>query len=118
MESCCVSVKKNTHLHTLTVVEEHIAELFGHHVQVSLLAFMGPGQNVELREVGRHIIERSRRKTENQKQNVFLLENHFHRYFTEKYLLYSGEDRVIFSKEHKGVFFITKQPHLLRGGWP
>lgn len=34
---------------------------------------------------------------------------------TQRRLLYGGEDRVLFSKEHKGVFFITKQFHLLSG---
>lgn len=41
-----------THLHTLAVIEQHVAELFGHHVQVSLLALVGPCQNIELGEVG------------------------------------------------------------------
>lgn len=47
------------HLYALTVIEEHVAQLFGDHVQMSLLPFMGPGQNVELREVRRKIVERS-----------------------------------------------------------
>lgn len=41
-----------THLHALAVIEKHVAEFFGHHVQMSLLALVGPGQNVELGEVG------------------------------------------------------------------
>lgn len=47
-----------THLNVFTVVEQHIAQLFGHHVQVSLLALVGPGQNVKFGEVGRQIVER------------------------------------------------------------
>lgn len=42
---------EETHLHALTVIEEHVAEFLGHHVQVSLLALVGPGQNIELGEV-------------------------------------------------------------------
>lgn len=53
-----VSPVDSTHLHALAVVEQHVAQLFGHHVQVSLLAFVGSGQNVEFGEVGRHIVER------------------------------------------------------------
>lgn len=51
----------HTHLHALAVVQQHVAELLGHHVQVSLLALVGPGQNIELGEVGGQIIERSRK---------------------------------------------------------
>lgn len=51
-----------THLYALTVIEEHVAQLFGDHIQMSLLPFMGPGQNVELREVRREIVERSEAK--------------------------------------------------------
>lgn len=54
-----VSPEDSTHLHALAVVEQHVAQLFGHHVQVSLLAFVGSGQNVEFGEVGRHIVEGS-----------------------------------------------------------
>lgn len=53
------SPKGPTHLYALAVIEEHVAQLFGDHVQMSLLPFMGPGQNVELWEVRRKIVERS-----------------------------------------------------------
>lgn len=53
---------ENTHLHALAVIEQHVAELFGHHVQVSLLALVGSGQNIELGEVRGQIIERSKRR--------------------------------------------------------
>lgn len=68
---------KETHLHALAVIEEHVAEFFGHHVQVSLLALVGPGQNIELGEVGRQIIERSRENTK-PKRIVLLHQNHSH----------------------------------------
>lgn len=55
------------HLYALAVIEEHVAQLFGDHVQMSLLPFVGPGQNVELREVWRKIVERSEGK---QKQKI------------------------------------------------
>ena len=48
-----------TYLHALAVIEQHVAQLFGHHVQVPLLALVGPGQNVELGEGGGQIVERS-----------------------------------------------------------
>lgn len=57
--------KESTHLHALTVIEQHIAELFGDHVQVSLLALVGPGQNIELGKVRRQIVERSRKSRTN-----------------------------------------------------
>lgn len=53
------SFTRQTHLHALAVVEEHVAQLFGDHVQVSLLPLVGPGQNVELGEVRRESVERS-----------------------------------------------------------
>lgn len=46
------------HLNALAVVEEHVAQLLGHHVQVSLLALVGPGEHVEFGEVGGHVVER------------------------------------------------------------
>lgn len=51
-----------THLHALAVIEQHVAQLLGHHVQVSLLALVGSGQNIQFGEVWRQIIERSRKK--------------------------------------------------------
>lgn len=70
-----VSIFKNTnvsaslsntcaYLHAFAVIEQDITELFGHHVQVPLLALMGPSQDVEFGEVGRQIIERPRGKQE------------------------------------------------------
>lgn len=52
------------YLHAFAVIEQDITELFGHHVQVPLLALMGPSQDVEFGEVGRQIIERPRGKQE------------------------------------------------------
>lgn len=42
---------KQTHLNALAVIEEHVAQLFRHHVQVPLLALVGSGQHVEFGEV-------------------------------------------------------------------
>lgn len=36
-------------------------------------------------------------------------------HWTHTHSLDGAEDRVIFSQEHKGVFFITKQFQLFRG---
>lgn len=52
------------HLNALAVVEQHVAELLGHHVQVSLLALVGPGEHVEFGEVGGHVVERSAQSRE------------------------------------------------------
>lgn len=38
--------------------------------------------------------------------------------YTQRRSLYGGEDGVNFSQEHKGIFFITEQLHLLRGWRP
>lgn len=47
------------HLQALAVVEHHVAQLFGHHVQMSLLALVGSGQHVHLGEVWRQVVEGS-----------------------------------------------------------
>lgn len=47
------------HLDALAVVEEHVAQLLGHHVQVPLLALVGSGEHVEFGEVRGHVVERS-----------------------------------------------------------
>lgn len=53
---------RSTHLYALTVVEQNVAELLRHHVQVSLLALVGPCQNIELWKVRRQIIKRSKKE--------------------------------------------------------
>lgn len=139
--------KWQTHLYALTVIEEHVAQLFGDHVQMSLLPLVGPGQNVELGEVRREIIERSDAK---QKTNHMKTLNWVHEgetalkwfqasircYVTCKQpqasckiavtitlyywlcSLYGGEDRIFRSQEHKRIFLISKESHLLRSWWP
>lgn len=69
---CTFSTHIHTNLHAFAVVKQHVAELFGHHVQMPLFALVGPGQNVELGEVQRQIIERSRANT---KKLVLLRQN-------------------------------------------
>lgn len=52
------------HLNALAVVEEHVAKLLGHHVQVPLLALVGSGEHVEFGEVGGHVVESSAKSGE------------------------------------------------------
>lgn len=56
------------HLDALAVVEQHVAKLLGHHVQVSLLALVGSGEHVEFGEVGGHVVERSAGRREREGQ--------------------------------------------------
>lgn len=80
---------------------------------MSLFALVGPGQDVELGEVRGQIIKRSRGNR--QKMGLVRTKGPIHRQerSTWRRLLYGGKDGVVFSQEHKGVFLITKQPHLL-----
>lgn len=50
--------KGPVHLNALAVVEQYVAQLLGHHVQVSLLALVGSGEHVEFGKVGGHVVER------------------------------------------------------------
>lgn len=44
-------------LHFLAVVEQNVAQLFGHHVQVPFLSLMGSSQHVELGEIRGKVVE-------------------------------------------------------------
>ncbi len=55
----CVRAHACSCLHSLAVVEQNISELFGHHVQVPLLSFMGASQYVQLGEIWRQVVESS-----------------------------------------------------------
>lgn len=56
-DSMCTCVRMCACLHFLAVIEQNVAQLFGHHVQVSLLSFVGSSQHVELGEIRGEVVE-------------------------------------------------------------